>query len=93
MEIKYFISLHPLVISHDIPALDTFWRHEVRSTIHTKLTTQPELFGKPLRQTLKGHRSLRIGDYRVVYRIEKRVIRVLAVIHRSTDYKGVDKRI
>jgi len=27
-------------------------------------------FGKPLRYSLKGHRRLRVSDYRVVYRID-----------------------
>lgn len=93
MEVGYSITLHPLVTSYDIPRLDAIRRHEVRDAIRSKLTTQPTLFGKPLRQSLKGCRSLRVGDYRVVYRIEKSIIRVIAIVHRSSNYKGVEKRI
>lgn len=93
MEVRYSITFHPLVIRVDIPRLDAFWRHEVRDVLRAKLATEPELFGKPLRQSLKGHRSLRVGDYRVVYRIEKKTVKVIAIIHRSGKYKGVEKRI
>ena len=93
MEVKYLITFHPLVTNEDIPRLDTFWRYETRDAIRTKLTTEPELYGKPLRESLKGYRSLRIGDYRVVYRIEKRVVKVIAIVHRSGKYKGIEKRM
>ena len=93
MEVRYSITLHPLVINEDIPRLDTFWRHEIRDAVRAKLTTKPELYGKPLRQSLKGHRSLRVGDYRVVYRIERKVVRIIAIFHRSDKYKGIEKRI
>lgn len=92
MEVRYSITLHRLVTSHDIPRLDAFWRHEIRDAVRTKLTTEPDLYGKPLRQSIKGHRSLRVGDYRVVYRIEQKIIRIVAIIHRSAKYKGVEKR-
>lgn len=90
---RYSISLHPAVIEKDIPALDAFWRGAVRDAIRGKLVSEPELYGKPLRQSLKGHRSLRVGDYRIVFRIENAVIRIIAILHRSSNYKGVDKRI
>ena len=49
--------------------------------------------GKPLLLTLKGLRSLRTGDYRIVYRvIESRVeILVVAVGHRRDVYARVRK--
>ena len=93
MEVRYSITLHPLVTKQDIPRLDTFWRQEVRDVIRAKLTVDPEFFGKPLRNTLKGWRSLRVGDYRVVFRIEKKHIYVLAIIHRADVSKEVEKRI
>ena len=43
---------------------------KIKKAIEERLTLDPIGFGKPLRYSLKGHRRLRIGDYRVVYRIE-----------------------
>jgi len=51
----------------------------VRS-IHKKLKTHPEAFGKPLFGELKGYYRLRIDPYRVIYRIEKEKILVF-IIH------------
>jgi mRNA interferase RelE/StbE len=90
-EERYSITYHRLV-PDDLVRLDTVWRDEVSATIESKLVTRPEFFGKPLRQSLKGCRTLRVGDFRVVFRIEKRAVQILAIIHRSTKYKGVEKR-
>lgn len=93
MEIGYSVVLEPLVTARDIPRLDTFWRHTIRDAIREKLTVNPDIYGKPLRQSLKGCRALRVGDYRVVFQIQQKVIHVIVIIHRSTKYKGVEKRI
>jgi len=57
-----------------------------------KLCGEPER-GKPLLLTLRGLRSLRTGDYRIVYRvIESRVeILVVAVGYRRDVYARVRK--
>ncbi|MBM3231496.1 type II toxin-antitoxin system RelE/ParE family toxin [Candidatus Peregrinibacteria bacterium] len=62
-------------------------RVRIRKAIEQKLTTHPEIFGKPLRQSLKGCRSLRVGSYRVVYRIVGRTVEVLLFGHRSGMYE------
>lgn len=41
----------------------------IRNQIEEKLTHSPEIFGKPLRNSLYGYRRLRIGKYRIIYRI------------------------
>ena len=89
---NYSIKYHRFV-PDDLARLDAFWHDEVLTAIENKLLTQPELFGKPLRQSLQGCRSLRVGDYRIVFRIEKKVVYIFAIIHRSTNYKGVEKRL
>ena len=61
--------------------------------VENKLSVQPELYGVPLRRTLKGFRKLRIGDFRVIYQIEKKTIRIVIVGHRSEVYKEVLKRL
>lgn len=89
---KYSLLLHPLVTSHDIPRLDTVWQHIVRDAVREKLVTNPKLYGKPLQHSLKGCRALRVGDYRVVYQIDASVVKIVAIIHRSQNYKGIDGR-
>jgi len=46
---------------------------------------EPELYGKPLRRSLKGYRKLRVGDYRVIFRIEKHFIKIFVIQHRSKN--------
>lgn len=89
MALKYSALYHPLTLKNDIPKIDKRWRGEVKNAIETKLTTQPDLFGAPLRQTLKGYRKLRVGDYRVIYRIEKETVKVIIIAHRRDAYEKV----
>lgn len=44
------------------------------------------LAGKGLKENLKNHRSLRVGDYRVLYCVDGIVVRLLKVEHRSIVY-------
>lgn len=48
----------------------------------------PVGLGKPLRYSLKGHRRLRVSDYRIVYRIEaeKNTVVIIAITHRKDVY-------
>jgi len=52
-----------------------------------KLETNPYL-GKPLRGELVGKRSLRVGDYRVIYAVDedKKVVILFTVGHRKAVY-------
>ena len=51
------------------------------------LEREPEA-GHLLRGRLRGLRSLRVGTYRIIYQLadDQRVVRVLAVRHRSVAY-------
>jgi len=93
MEIRYRIELHPNVVKFDLPRIDAAWRRIIRDSIREKLGTEPEFYGKPLRQNLRGCRSLRVGDYRAVFQIQGAVVRIIAIIHRSAEYKGIFGRL
>ncbi|MBT3704596.1 type II toxin-antitoxin system RelE/ParE family toxin [Candidatus Peregrinibacteria bacterium] len=86
----YSIEYHGLVVREDIPRLGKKEKDRVRKSIESKLVSAPETFGKPLRRSLKGYRSLRVGDYRVVFKIVGKVVRVLAIKHRSKVYEEVE---
>ncbi|MBF0595145.1 MAG: type II toxin-antitoxin system RelE/ParE family toxin [Candidatus Omnitrophica bacterium] len=59
----------------------------VRAAIHA-LSAEPYL-GKPLRHELKGKYSLRVGVYRIIYRVERRevIVYVLDIGHRREIYQ------
>lgn len=86
------VVYHHLAVKEDIPRLFLFWKEKIRSAIESKLTPKPEVFGKPLRRSLKGYWKLRVGDYRIIYRIEKAKIKILVIRHRSVVYESAEKR-
>jgi len=88
-EIRY----HQLVVEKDIPKLSSVWRMKIRLAIEKRLTAEPDLYGKPLRRSLKGYHKLRVGDYRVIYSIGDRVVKILIIQHRSVVYRHVENRI
>ncbi len=74
------------VVYQDIPKLSIPVRSLIKSTIEKKLLSDPMKFGKPLRYSFKGCRSLRIGDYRVIYQIVDTTIKILVIQHRKDCY-------
>ena len=77
------------VVRDDIPTLSEAVRRRIRKAIEGKLGTNPVEFGKPLRYSFKGARRLRVGDHRVIYRIEPpAVVLVVKIGHRRDVYEG-----
>jgi len=86
------VVYHHLVIRDDIPKLSSEWKEKVRRAIEERLITHPDLYGKPLRRSLKGYQKLRVGNYRVIFRTEKNTVKILIIQHRSAVYDEVAKR-
>lgn len=84
----YRIEYLTSVVKEDIPLLPKKFKTAIKNAIEERLVTDPVGFGKPLRYSLKGHRRLRVGDYRVVYRIDskKRIVLIIAIKHRKYVY-------
>jgi len=47
----------------------------------------PHEYAEPLRKTLKGYWKLRVGDYRVVFRVDAEEILILSVQFRRKTEK------
>lgn len=62
-------------------------RQKIKTSIERKLSTEPMLFGKPLRRSLRGYWSLRVGEYRVIYRIQESDVLIFVIAHRSLVYE------
>ena len=88
MEIKYQICYQEEVVRKHIPALPASAKALIKRAIEQRLMVDPIGFGKPLRYSLKGHRRLRVSDYRIVYRIESETdtVIVVAIKHRKDVY-------
>jgi len=89
---SFDIVYHEQVAHNDIPKLSHNIRKRIKEAIEKKLMTHQEVFGKPLRRSLKNYRKLRIGEYRVIYRIEEVQIKIFIIGHRSIVYEKVRSR-
>jgi mRNA interferase RelE/StbE len=58
------------LVAEDLKEINNDMRIRIKKAIEDRLLTQPEKYGKPLRKTLKGYWKLRVGDYRIVYKID-----------------------
>lgn len=75
----WLVKVHPLVLEEDFKKISPFTQKIIIKAIRRKLTVEPEKYGEPLRKELKGFWKLRISEYRVIYRIEKELVRVLVI--------------
>jgi mRNA interferase RelE/StbE len=89
IEIRY----HPAVKDLDLPLVDARMQKRIKTAIERRLMTAPHRYGEPLRKTLKGYWKLRIGDYRIVFKIMDSVIYILGIIHRKKAYEKIEKQL
>lgn len=88
-ELRY----HPDVRSIDLPLINAKLKNRIKNAIETRLATAPHQYGEPLRKTLKGYWKLRVGDYRVVFKIAGNEVWILGIIHRKKVYEMIEKRM
>jgi len=89
----YAIKYHPAVKREDIPKLSQEVRFRIKRIIETKLVHEPEKYGIPLRGTLKKYWKLRVGDYRIVFKVKDKEVIILGIRHRKDIYKHTSRRV
>ena len=65
----------------------------IRRAIEERLGSHADQAGQPLRAPLHGHRKLRVGDYRIIYRVTGRRVMILAVGNRRDVYQDFMRRL
>ena len=89
MKVKY----HPKVKSEDIPRLNSNMAIRIENAIKKRLIINPIKYGFYLHGSLNGYRKLRVGDWRVIYRvINDKEIRIIAIGNRKDVYKFANIR-
>ena len=83
---EYSVCYHP-EIRKDISSIPQNIKLRIKKAIEQRLLVDPLKFGEPLRRSLQGYRKLRIGDYRIIYKIKKEKITILKIGHRKEVYK------
>ena len=88
---NYQIFYHPEIQS-DIAGLPKDVKERIQKAIEKKLLVDPLHYAIPLRRSLRGYRKLRVGDYRVILKIDNKNIAVLKIGHRKEVYSKVHLR-
>jgi len=91
--LPFELRYHPDVKTVDLPLLDNRVKKRIKTAIESRLVTAPHQYGEPLRKTLKGYWKLRVGDYRVVFKIVSNEVWIFGIIHRKHVYGKIAKRM
>jgi mRNA interferase RelE/StbE len=85
----YTVTYLDRVVEDDIPSLPKTMRKLIQKAIESRLTVEPIALGKPLRYSFVGHRRIRVGDYRIVYRVDEKskVVTIVIIKHRKDVYE------
>lgn len=89
----YTLRYHPGVAEDDLPDIPANLRGRLARSIESRLTTSPEHYGTRLKGSLKGYWKLRVGDYRVVFKIVGSEVWILTILHRKAVYEAVRTRL
>jgi len=84
---SYTLAYHKDVKKADLQKIPRNVRDRIRRAIEKRLLSDPLAYSIPLRKSLRGYRKLRVGDYRVVFRIQDMAIIILIIGHRKEVYQ------
>lgn len=82
----YKIEYLESVVKYDIPKLPKVEKKRIQKAIEERLIQDPVRF-KPLQYSLKGCRRMRVGNYRIIFKIETRSLLIVKIGHRKEIYK------
>ena len=88
-----FELVYHAAVKEDVARLDERLKQRIKTALETRLTVAPHQYGEPLRKTLHGFWKLRVGDYRVVFKISGHEVWILGIIHRKDVYEKVEQRL
>lgn len=89
----FSLVYHTKVGEEDLSRIPINVQQRIARAIEARIAIAPAKYGSPLTGTLKGYWKLRVGDYRVIYKVVRSEVRILGIIHRKNVYKNVVMRI
>ena len=89
---KYGVEYHPEVKTKDLLEINPDMKTRIKKAIEERLQVAPYDYGLPLRKSLKRYWKLRVGDYRIVYKIDNTTVRIFCICHRKNVYKMAEGR-
>ena len=90
---KFQLIYHPDVKKIDLKEIDSKNKAMIKRAVEERLAIHPELYGKPLQRSLRGYWRLRVGEYRIVFKISDKKILILGIINRKKVYQQIDTRL
>ena len=84
----YHVKFAEIVVKEQIPAIPKPYRQQIRRAIEERLTVDPVKFGKPLKYSLLGFRRLRVGDWRIIYRVNGNDVEIVKIGNRKEIYEN-----
>lgn len=88
MEKARYIIEYDTEIEEKLRKIPKTIRIRIKDAIEKRLMIAPLDYGKPLIREWKGYRRLRVGDYRIIYKVfeEKIVVFIVEIDHRKSVY-------
>lgn len=91
---KWTIYYDDRVLKSDLDQIDREASLRIRSAIENKLIINPFLYSKPLSGFAALYYKFRVGDYRIVFRVNgTQLIVVVLISHRKDVYKKLKSRL
>lgn len=89
MEKTRYLIEYDTAVEEKLRKISKTIRNRIKDAIEKRLMIAPLDYGKPLVREWKGYRRLRVGDYRIIYRIfeERIVVFIVEIDHRKDVYE------
>ena len=84
----YDVVLDGKSVDHDLKIMPDASRKKVLRAIYERLTVDPFGYGKPLSGRFKGLIRFRVGEWRVIYRIDGSRVLIRNIKLRRDAYKA-----
>ena len=79
---SYGVLYHPEVLASDIPRINVNIQRILARAVERRLKVAPESYGKPLSGNLAGYWKLRVGDFRIVFKVVRDEIWIYGISGR-----------
>ena len=89
----HFTDVYHPDVTEDIDEVPRNMRDRIETAIRVRLCQSPQNYGKPLAGNLGGYWKMRVGDYRIIYKIMRHEIWIFGIINRRDVYKDIVKRL
>lgn len=82
----YALLYHSRIAEEDLPGIPLNPQQRIDRAVGERLAAGPERYGTPLRGALRGFWKLRVGDYRVIFKVAGSSVWILKIGHRRSVY-------